>query len=94
MFAPRIHKGPTLTLFGSFTVTSAAGLLIDRDAKHQSPQNPEVVVIPLGKTALTHREFREYVAKVGGQPLRSSLALQENSIMLREMDVSKCPQFA
>ena len=63
MFAPRIHKGPTHTLFESFTVTSAAGLLIDRDAKHQSPQNPEVVVIPLGKTALTHREFREYVAE-------------------------------
>ena len=63
MFAPRIHKGPTHTLFGSFTVTSAAGLLIDRDTKHQSPQDLEVVVTSLGKTALTHREFREYVAE-------------------------------
>ena len=29
----------------------------------QSPQDLEVVVAPLGKTALTHREFREYVAE-------------------------------
>ena len=30
---------------------------------HQSPQDLEVVVTPLGKTALTYREFREYVAE-------------------------------
>ena len=54
-----------VTLSGYSTVTSAAGLLIDRDIKHQSPQDLEVVVTPLGKTALTHREFREYVAKEG-----------------------------
>ena len=31
-------------------------------SKHRSPQDLEVVVTPLGKTALTYREFREYVA--------------------------------
>lgn len=30
--------------------------------QHQSPQDLEVVVTPLDKTALTYREFREYVA--------------------------------
>ncbi len=30
---------------------------------HQSPQDLEVVVTPLDKTALTYREFREYVAE-------------------------------
>jgi hypothetical protein len=30
--------------------------------KHRSPQDLEVVVTPLVKSALTHREFREYVA--------------------------------
>lgn len=31
--------------------------------RHPSPQDLEVVVTPLGKTALTYREFREYVAE-------------------------------
>jgi len=31
-------------------------------SRHRSPQDLEVVVTPLGKTALTYREFREYVA--------------------------------
>jgi hypothetical protein len=30
---------------------------------HQSPQDLEVVVTPLDQTALTYREFREYVAE-------------------------------
>jgi hypothetical protein len=30
---------------------------------HRSPQDLNVVVTPLGKSALTHREFREYVAE-------------------------------
>ncbi|WP_285214650.1 hypothetical protein, partial [Klebsiella pneumoniae] len=29
---------------------------------HRSPQDLEVVLTPLGKTALTYRDFREYVA--------------------------------
>ena len=32
-------------------------------SSHQSPQDLQVVVTPVGKTALTHREFREYVAE-------------------------------